>query len=141
MVKTITVQEAKKALKYLKTLVPANPKLDDCMELSIKEAVIFMAPDLTKFSRIGFTHKELADGLSSRGIAIKSGTLNRYLSEYLASHKSPDESESVLTTNDAKIKKSASKAGFETAKNPKPGDVTATEKSEPALTNQEGPDV
>ncbi len=57
MSKTITVQEAKEALKYLKALAPANPKMDDDLEMSIKESIAFMTPDLLRLSKRGFTNR------------------------------------------------------------------------------------
>ena len=148
MPKTITVKEAKEALKYLKTLVPANPKLDDDLAMSIKEAVTFMAPDLAQFSRRGFTHKELADGLSSRGIAIKSGTLKRYLGEYMAAKNGTEKSETAMKSDDSKKKISENEARRGALKSPKPVSenpklygVAADKKSDSTLSNQERKDV
>jgi hypothetical protein len=104
MSKIITVKAAKAALQNLRRLTPANPKLNDDQEMTVKEAVFFMAPDLIRMSGRGFTSKELADGLAGEGVSVKPGTLNRYLNEYAE-------------------KDSASK-------NPKPGGQTAGEKSD-----------
>lgn len=87
MSKTITVRKAKEALQHLRKLTPANPKLDDDLEMNIKELIFFMAPDLIQMSKRGFTIKELSDGLAAEGVAIKPGTLNRYLNEYLSVQK------------------------------------------------------
>ncbi len=103
MSKTITVQEAKVALKYLKTLTPANPKMDDDLEMSIKESIAFMAPDLLRLSKRGFTNKELASGLNACGIAVKPGTLNRYLNEHLAVGKGLAEPDSAAKTDAAEV--------------------------------------
>jgi len=83
MSKPITVKAAKSALNNLHKLKPANEKFDDDLEMSIKETVAFMAPDLIQLTKRGFTSKELSAGLAANGIHIKPGTLNRYLNEYL----------------------------------------------------------
>jgi hypothetical protein len=77
-----TVKEAKEALKNMKHLSPANPRMDDDLELSLLEVIFFMAPDLIQKTRRGFTIKELAKGLADQKIEIKPGTLNRYLNEF-----------------------------------------------------------
>ena len=86
--KSITVKEAKEAIKYLKQLAPARPKMDDDLEMSLREAVFFMADDLIQKTKRGCTIKELVKGLSEKNIQIKPGTLNRYLNEYQEAHKS-----------------------------------------------------
>ncbi|MDL2227132.1 hypothetical protein LJB86_05715 [Deltaproteobacteria bacterium OttesenSCG-928-M10] len=86
--KGITVKEAKEALKYLKQLAPARPKMDDDLEMSLREAIFFMADDLIQKTKRGCTIKELVKGLSARNIEIKPGTLNRYLNEYQDAQKS-----------------------------------------------------
>ena len=65
MPETITVKEAKSALKNMKKLVPANPKFVDDLELSVKDAILFMASDLIRMSKRGFTIKELSAGLAN----------------------------------------------------------------------------
>lgn len=85
--KGITVKEAKEAIKYLKQLAPARPKMDDDLEMSLREAIFFMADDLIQKTKRGCTIKELVKGLSERNIQIKPGTLNRYLNEYQDSQK------------------------------------------------------
>lgn len=92
MAKTITVKAAKDALNNLRKAKPANKKFDDDLEMSIKEAVFFMAPDLIQFTKRGFTSRELAAGLAADGIQIKPGTLNRYLNEYLVAKQGVDKS-------------------------------------------------
>ncbi len=137
MSKTITVQEAKKALKYLKTLVPANPKMDDDLEMSVKESIAFMAPDLLRLSKRGFTHKELASGLNACGIVVKPGTLNRYLNEHLAASKGLAESDSAADTDTAEAENPESKIRNGAAKNPKPEAQPASSKSDSAIAKQE----
>ena len=139
MSKTITVQEAKEALKYLKTLTPANPKMDNDLEISVKESIAFMAPDLLRLSKRGFTHKELASGLSACGIVVKPGTLNRYLNEHLAASKGLAEPDSATRTAaaEAKAENPESKIRNGAAKNPKPEVQVASGKSDSAIAKQE----
>jgi hypothetical protein len=149
MLKAITVQEAKEALKYLKTLTPANPKMDDDLEMSIKESIAFMAPDLLRLSKRGFTHKELADGLNACGIAVKSGTLNRYINEHLSASRSSAESDSVAKTEADTPEKPEGEIRNGAAKNPKLDGQTPSGKSDsatalpanPAPSKQEQPHV
>lgn len=100
MTKTLTIKQTKDALRNLRKLSPANPKIDDDLEISIKEAIIFIAPDLIQMTRRGLTIKELSAGLAIDGIDIKPGTLKRYLNDYLlASKKASEKSESVSKTD------------------------------------------
>ncbi|MDR3038224.1 MAG: hypothetical protein LBV21_02875 [Candidatus Adiutrix sp.] len=78
----ITVKEAKAALNHLRKLTPAQPRLDDDLNLSLKETVFLMAPELSRMVKRGFTLKELAAGLNGQNIPVKTTTLNRYLTEY-----------------------------------------------------------
>ena len=137
MLKTITVQEAKEALKYLKTLTPANPKMDDDLEMSVKEGIAFMATDLLRLSKRGFTHKELASGLNACGIVVKPGTLNRYLNEHLAASKGLAEPDSATRTAAAEAENPESKIRNGAAKNPKPEGLLASDKSDSAIAKQE----
>ncbi len=137
MLKTITVQEAKEALKYLKTLTPANPKMDNDLEMSVKESIAFMAPDLLRLSKRGFTHKELASGLSACGIVVKTGTLNRYLNEHLAAGKGLAEPDSATISATAEAENPASKIRNGAAKNPKPETQPGNGKSDSAIAKQE----
>lgn len=82
MTKSITVKKAKEAIQNLRKLTPANPKLDDDLEMSVKETVFLLAPELVQMTKRGFTIKELSEGLAGESVQIKPGTLNRYLNEY-----------------------------------------------------------
>ena len=99
MSKAITVKAAKDALNNLRKLKPANEKYDDELEMSIKEAVFFMAPDLIQFAKRGFTSKELSAGLAADAIDIKPGTLNRYLNEYLVARQNVEKSDGASGTD------------------------------------------
>jgi hypothetical protein len=79
---TITVREAKAALIQMKKLTPAHPQLDDDINLTLRETIFLMAPELVAMTKRGFTSKELATSLQNQNIPIKAATLNRYLSEF-----------------------------------------------------------
>ncbi len=66
--KNITVKEAKEAVKYLKQFVPVRPKIADDQELSLREAILFMAEDLIRKSKEGCTVKELVACLAVKNI-------------------------------------------------------------------------
>ena len=109
MSKSITIKKAKHALQNLRKLTPANPKIDDDLEISIKEAIAFIAPDLIQMTKRGFTVKELSAGLAADGIDVKSSTLKRYLNDYLmASKKDSEKSDSGSNAGDSNDEKSES---------------------------------
>jgi len=121
MSNTITVKAAKDALSNLRKLTPANEKYDDDLEMSIKEAVFFMAPGLTQLARRGFTMKELSSGLAADGIQLKPGTLNRYLNEYLGSkqNQAKPENTSEVGKSEGAIDDAAAKSeSLDSASNP-----------------------
>lgn len=137
MSKIITVKQAKTALQNLRKLTPANPKVDDDLEMTVKEAVFFMAPDLIRMSKRGFTHKELADGLAGEGVSVKPGTLNRYLNEYV--EKDLEKSKASLGFGEEEPAKEELSPGNPKSAlaNPKPGGRTAREKSDSPSDYQE----
>lgn len=114
MNKTLTVRKAKEALQHLRKLTPANPKLDDNLEMSIKELVLFMAPDLIQMSKRGFTNKEFSDGLAAESVIVKPGTLNRYLNEYLSAKEEANKSEAGPETGKEETTTEAEKADVST---------------------------
>jgi len=83
----LTVRHIKNALDYLGHLRPARLKLNAKRNFSLREALLLMAPRLTKMKEMGFTFKELSAALAEREIVIKAPTLNRYLNEYQAERK------------------------------------------------------
>ena len=149
MSQTVSVKKAKEALQNLRKLTPANPKMDDDLEMSVKETVFFMAPDLVQLTKRGLTHKEMSKGLADDGIHIKAGTLNRYLNEYQATKNGQKKSEAALKSNDSKEEKPDGRIRPGAVKNPKQASLTAAEKSDgptersvgATLSKQEGPRV
>jgi hypothetical protein len=132
MTHTITVKKAKDALRNLRKLTPANPKMDDDLEISIKEAVFFMAPDLIQLTKRGLTHREISKGLAVDDIDIKPGTLNRYLNEYLAAKGNAEKSEAAAEPDNSKGEKPERKIRNSAAKNLAPSGLTVDAKSESA---------
>lgn len=132
MTQAITVKKAKDALKNLRKLTPAHPKMDDDLEISVKEAVFFMAPDLIQLTKRGLTHREIAKGLADDDIDIKAGTLNRYLNEYLAAKSGVEKSDAAAKSAGSSGEKPERKIRNGATKNPKPDELTAGEKSDPS---------
>ena len=64
-------------LAKLRPAKPTRPKADGPM--TIKDAIMQLAPTLVKMRDKGFSTAELVDHLGARGIAIKPATLSRYL--------------------------------------------------------------
>lgn len=111
MSKSITIKKVKETLRNLRKLTPANPKIDDDLEISIKEAIAFMAPDLIRMTKRGFTVKELSAGLADDGFDIKPATLNRYLNEHLASKRDLGQSDSTPKNDGPKGNQQEQKSG------------------------------
>ena len=141
MSKIITVKKAKAALQKLRQLTPANPKVNDDQEMTVKEAVFFMADDLLQMTKRGFTFKELSEGLSGEGIKIKTATLNRYLNECDTAKEPPEKSDADRkpaklkpTPKDkavgAEAEKSAPENPRSTLENPEPDGQITDEKSD-----------
>ncbi len=59
----------------------------DDRDLSTKETILRLAPELRKMKRHGFTTAELVEVLKGHGLSIKGATLNRYLAEGQAGTK------------------------------------------------------
>jgi len=130
MSKSITVRKAKEALQKLRQLTPANPKVNDDLEMTVKDAVFFMAGDLLQMTKRGFTFKELSEGLSGEGIKIKPGTLNRYLNECPAAKDIPEKSKAGSKTTKRKPTPKDKAAGVNT-------EESASENPKPTLDNPE----
>lgn len=69
-------------LAKLKPARPTRPKADGPM--TIKDAIMQLAPTLVKMRDKGFSTAELVDHLGVKGIAIKHATLSRYLHAHQA---------------------------------------------------------
>lgn len=109
----ISVKEIRRIMNALDYLIPAHPVIDDSVELPLKEAVLLMAPKLVRMQRKGCTMPELLDFLTAQGLPVKAAALTRYLNEYLAAQKKPDDATAEETaaekSSSAKPKKKAEK--------------------------------
>lgn len=56
--------------------------MDGNRSLTVKEAVIALAPKLECLKKRGFDSQQLAELLHERGIEVKPPTLTKYLNEY-----------------------------------------------------------
>lgn len=75
---TFTNEQIKAIKSELARLKPAKPVRADG-KMTLKDAIMELAPMLVKMREKGFTSKELAEHLEKRGIVIKAPTLTRYL--------------------------------------------------------------
>ena len=82
-VKTTFSNDQIKAIKTeLAKLKPAKPVRADG-KLTLKDAIMKLAPLLVKMRERGFTSKELAEHLEKRGIVINAPTLTGYLHSFV----------------------------------------------------------
>ena len=87
----ITMKDLKAIKADLAKRKPPKPALDANRDLTTKEIIMGLAPDLAKLKSKGFTTQALVDILKEHKISIKGGTLNRYLSEHQAGKKLSDQ--------------------------------------------------
>ena len=78
---TITVTQLKEIRQEFATLKPASVTLDGNRTMSMKEAVLAMAPTLERMKKRGFDTQEIVERLHEKGIEVKPQTLTKYLTE------------------------------------------------------------
>jgi len=76
---TAQVREIRTALAKLK---PEKITLDGNRSLSVKEAVVALAPTLERMKKRGFDTLEIVQKLHEKGIVVKVPTLAKYLAEF-----------------------------------------------------------
>ena len=76
---TAQVREIRTALAKLK---PEKITLDGNRSLSVKEAVLALAPTLERMKKRGFDAQEIVQKLHEKGIVVKVPTLAKYLAEF-----------------------------------------------------------
>lgn len=88
---SITMKDLKVIKSDLAKRRPSKPILDIDRDLTTKEIIMGLAPELTKMKSKGFSTQDLVDILKEHKISIKGATLNRYLSERHAEEKSSNQ--------------------------------------------------
>ena len=78
---TITVTQLKEIRQEFATLKPASVTLDGNRTMSMKEAVVALAPTLERMKKRGFDTQEIVERLHEKGIEVKPQTLTKYLTE------------------------------------------------------------
>ncbi|MDL2259812.1 hypothetical protein LJB99_02905 [Deltaproteobacteria bacterium OttesenSCG-928-K17] len=79
---SITMKDLKAIKSDLAKRKPPKPLLDANRDLTIKEIITSLAPELTRMKSKGFSTQALVDILKEHKISIKGATLNRYLAEH-----------------------------------------------------------
>ena len=80
---SITTKDIKAIKADLAKRHQARFKATDDRDLSIKETILRLAPELRRMKKRGFTTSEMIEALKENGLHIKGATLNRYLAEGL----------------------------------------------------------
>ena len=76
----ITAQQVKSIRHELDKLRPAPAQAGD-KELSIKQAILSLAPALERMKKRGFELPEIVAKLAEKGIEVRPQTLTKYLAE------------------------------------------------------------
>ena len=84
---SITMKDLKAIKSDLAKRKPPKPVLDVNRDLTTKEIITSLAPELTRMKSRGFSTQDLVDILKEHKINIKGATLNRYLSARQAEDK------------------------------------------------------
>jgi hypothetical protein len=79
---SISTAQVKEIRLELAKLRPAKKALDGQRSLSVKEAVLALAPTLERLKKRGFDTQEIAEKLHEKGIVLKPPTLAKYLNEF-----------------------------------------------------------
>ena len=79
--KTIAASQLKTIKTELAALKPQKVAVNGRTNLTVKEAIVALAPTLERMRKRGFELPEIVEKLHEKGIAIKPVTLNKYLSE------------------------------------------------------------
>ena len=78
----ITATQLKEIRQEFAALKPASVTLEGNRTMSVKEAVLALAPTLERMRKRGFEVQELVERLHEKGIEVKAPTLAKYLSEF-----------------------------------------------------------
>ena len=78
----ITAAQVKEIRQELAKLKPVKVTLDGNRNMTVKEAILTLAPTLERMKKRGFDIQELAEKLHEKGIEIKPPTLAKYLNEF-----------------------------------------------------------
>ena len=80
--RNITASRLKEIRLELAKLKPVKVTLDGNRSMTVKEAILALAPTLERMKKRGFDTQEIAEKLHEKGIEIKPPTLAKYLKEF-----------------------------------------------------------
>ncbi len=78
----ITTAQVKEIRTEFAKLKPVKVTLDGNRSLTVKEAILALAPTLERMKKRGFDTQEIAEKLHEKGIDVKPPTLAKYLNEF-----------------------------------------------------------
>ena len=78
----ISTAQVKEIRLELAKLKPVKVTLDGNRNMTVKEAILALAPTLERMKKRGFDTQEIAEKLHEKGIEIKPPTLAKYLNEF-----------------------------------------------------------
>lgn len=78
----ITAAQVKEIRLELAKLKPVKVTLDGNRNITVKEAILALAPALERMKKRGFDIQEIAEKLHEKGIDVKPPTLAKYLNEF-----------------------------------------------------------
>lgn len=78
----ITTAQVKEIRQELTKLKPVKVTLDGNRSMTVKEAILALAPTLERMKKRGFDAQEIAEKLHEKGIEVKPPTLAKYLNEF-----------------------------------------------------------
>ena len=78
----ITAAQVKEIRLELAKLKPVKVTLDGNRNMTVKEAILALAPTLERMKKRGFDAQEIAEKLHEKGIDVKPPTLAKYLNEF-----------------------------------------------------------
>ena len=78
----ITAAQVKEIRLEFAKLKPVKVTLDGNRSMTVKEAILALAPTLERMKKRGFDTQEIAEKLHEKGIEVKPPTLAKYLNEF-----------------------------------------------------------
>ena len=78
----ITAAQVKEIRLEFTKLKPKKVALDGNRSLTVKEAILALAPTLERMKKRGFDIQEIVEKLHEKGIDVKPPTLAKYLNEF-----------------------------------------------------------
>lgn len=78
----ITAAQVKEIRQELAKVKPVKVTLDGNRSMTVKDAILALAPTLERMKKRGFDTQEIVEKLHEKGIEVKPPTLAKYLTEF-----------------------------------------------------------